>query len=263
MKLQVLCENTATCPELPGEHGLSLYLETERHRILFDMGQTERFAENARLLSVDLSQVDLAVLSHGHYDHGGGLERFLRENSTAPVYLREDAFGAYYNGKEKYIGLDQRLKHSPRLIPTGDRLVIDETLCLYSCNDRVPALPVESRGLTEKQAQIFRPDPFTHEQYLLLQEDGRRILLSGCSHKGVLNLLQWFSPHIFIGGFHFKSCALHGEDRAFLEAAAEQMLAGSTRYYTCHCTGTEQYEFLKQRMGERLSYLSTGDCITI
>ena len=76
MKIVTLIENTACRDDVRPEHGLSLYIETGRHKILFDAGQTDRFAENARALGVDLSQVDIAILSHGHYDHGGGLMRF-------------------------------------------------------------------------------------------------------------------------------------------------------------------------------------------
>ena len=83
MKLVVLEENTACCPGVTAEHGLSLYLETGETRILFDMGQTAAFAENAAALGIDLSQVDFAVISHGHYDHTGGLSRFL-ERTSAP-----------------------------------------------------------------------------------------------------------------------------------------------------------------------------------
>ena len=77
MKLWVLMENTACREDLAKEHGLSLYLQTGERHILFDAGQSGAFADNARAMGVDLEQVDTAVLSHGHYDHGGGLNRFL------------------------------------------------------------------------------------------------------------------------------------------------------------------------------------------
>ena len=93
MKITVLTENTACRESLACEHGLSLYIETGCHKILFDAGQSGAFADNAEALGIDLSAVDFAVLSHGHYDHGNGLVRFLEINGTAPIYLRRDTFG--------------------------------------------------------------------------------------------------------------------------------------------------------------------------
>lgn len=92
MKITVLLENSKCREALTCEHGLSLYLQTGGKNILFDAGQTSAFAENAEKLGIDLKAVDLALLSHGHYDHGGGLATFLRINEKAPVYLQEEAF---------------------------------------------------------------------------------------------------------------------------------------------------------------------------
>ena len=104
MKIQVLLENTSLRQDLLAEHGLSLYIETGEHKILFDMGQTEAFAYNAEQMGIDLSQVDIAILSHGHYDHGGGLKYFMGINQKANIYLNRYAFSPFYNGAEKYIG---------------------------------------------------------------------------------------------------------------------------------------------------------------
>ena len=92
MKITCLVENTS-CKGLPCEHGLSLHVRLDDGlQLLFDMGQTELFAHNASILGIHLEQVDLAVLSHGHYDHGGGLPTFLSLNTKAPVYVRKEAF---------------------------------------------------------------------------------------------------------------------------------------------------------------------------
>lgn len=124
MRLYTLIENTACREGLAAEHGLSLFLETERHRVLFDAGQSGAFADNAAKMGVDLGTADFAVLSHGHYDHGGGLGRFLQINPTAPVYVNQDAFGLHHNAAGKYIGLDEKLRDSGRLIRTGDEFAI-------------------------------------------------------------------------------------------------------------------------------------------
>ena len=96
MKITTLLENKTTCDALRCEHGLSLYIETAKHKILFDSGASDAFWENAKALGIDLAQVDIAFLSHAHNDHCGGLLTFLRGNRTAKVYLQKEAFGDYY-----------------------------------------------------------------------------------------------------------------------------------------------------------------------
>lgn len=258
MKIWTLLENTAVDGSFTAEHGLSLYVETGTHKILFDAGQTGAFAENAEKLGVDLSAVDIAVLSHGHYDHGGGLLRFLELNSHAPVYLRREAFMPHYNASGKYIGLDPALLENPRLIFTEDTQTVARGITLHSCNGCRRPFIADSFGLTVLENGQLRSDDFRHEQYLLLEEEGKRVLLSGCSHKGILNIVRWFRPDVLVGGFHFKSLDARGSGRPALAAAAEQLAAQPAVYYTGHCTGGAQYAFLKESMGSRLHALSTG-----
>lgn len=258
MKITCLLENTASRPDVTPEHGLSLWIETKRHRILFDTGQTDLFAKNADTLQIDLSKADLAVLSHGHYDHGGGLLTFLSKNKTAPIYLSQHAFGYYFNGTEKYIGLDKSLMGDPRLIYTKEKAEIADGLTLFSCNHHPRPHSLGSFGLTEQKNGSFWDDPFLHEQYLLIEEDGKRVLISGCSHKGILDIAEWFSPDVLIGGFHLSKCALDSQ----LEQIALQLDAYPTCYYTCHCTGEEQFRFLAHRM-KQLNYLSCGQTIIL
>ena len=109
MRITALLENTSACG-LPVEHGLSLFVEMENGcRFMFDMGQTGLFARNAETLGIDLNIADFAVLSHGHYDHGGGLATFLRLNDHAPVYMSRHAFEPHFNGTEKYLALGDKI----------------------------------------------------------------------------------------------------------------------------------------------------------
>lgn len=258
MKITVLVENTSLNKDFRPEHGLSLYIETEHHKILFDMGQTSLFADNAKKLGIHLEDVDIAILSHGHYDHGGGLRRFLEINQKAPVYLSPYAFEAHFHGPEKYIGLDASLAESQRLICTGDTFSPTPNLTLYSCNHRRKSFELGSFGLSVKQKDTFLPDDFRHEQYLLIEENHKRVLFSGCSHKGILNIAGWFEPDVLVGGFHFS------------KLPADETLAGYARYlggfptayYTCHCTGTAQFEFMKSYI-DNLYYFSTGQSIVL
>lgn len=263
MKVTTLIENTACCEGLVFEHGLSLYIETGGHRILFDAGQTGAFADNAEKLGVDLSTVDFAILSHGHYDHSGGLKRFLECNKTAPIYLHRDAFLPHFNATGKYIGLDPELKKSHRLIYTEDYMEIAEGITLYSCNDREQPYVADSCGLCVEVNTQRLPDDFRHEQYLLIEEDGKKICFSGCSHKGVLNVSQWFHPDVLIGGFHFSGVDTQGEGAAFLTEAARRLLQEPTTYYTGHCTGAAQFVLMQKIMGERLQMISTGAVFSV
>ena len=258
MKIVTLVENTTENEALSCEHGLSLYIETDTHKILFDMGQTDLFAENARKLGIDLAEVDIAVLSHGHYDHGGGLQVFLEVNEKAPIYMHKQAFEPHYNGKEKYIGLNVSLMNSKRLIFTEDRMELAEGLTLYSCNEHKKTYDLGSFGLNKKVDNTFLPDDFLHEQYLCIEENGKKILISGCSHKGILNIVEWFKPDVLIGGFHFSKLPL---DEKLMEYA-KYLDTFDTEYYTCHCTGVEQYAFMKKDM-RQLEYLATGKIMYI
>ena len=258
MRITSLLENTTARTDMCIEHGLSLYIETDAHRILFDMGQSDAFAKNAETLGIDLSDVDIAVLSHGHYDHGGGLAAFLARNQKAPVYLHRDAFLPHYNGTEKYIGLDTVLKGNERLLFTQGKTAIGNTLTLFEGGTVTLDAQAALSGLTERTAQGFLPDDFRHEQYLLIEENGLRVLLSGCSHRGVLQIAAHFTPDVLIGGFHFSKRALDAD----LAADARSLDAMRTRYYTCHCTGTAQYHFMKARM-KHLAYLACGESVIL
>ena len=98
MKIWTLMENAAAREDLAAEHGLSLLIETGAHRILFDSGQSGAFADNAEKMGLNLGTVDLAVLSHGHYDHSGGLLRFLEYNDRAKIYVDQYAFDCCWHG---------------------------------------------------------------------------------------------------------------------------------------------------------------------
>lgn len=256
MKVTVLVENTSVNDELQAEHGLSLYIETEHYKILFDMGQTDLFAKNAKKLGIDLAEVDIAILSHGHYDHGGGLKTFLEINKKAPIYISKYAFEPHYNGTEKYIGLDVSLRDSERLVYTDQVVEIAEGLTLYHCNDRVKSYDLGSLGLNKMIEDRFVPDDFLHEQYLFIEEQGKKVLISGCSHKGILNIVEWFKPNVLIGGFHFSKLPLDET----LERYAKILDKFDTTYYTCHCTGEIQYQFMK-RMLKKLFYVSVGEIL--
>ncbi|MBQ1280654.1 MAG: MBL fold metallo-hydrolase [Oscillospiraceae bacterium] len=262
MKLYVLTDNTPCSSNFAAEHGLSLYLESGTQRVLFDMGETSLFAENAKKLQADLDAVDFAVVSHGHSDHGGGLPHFLQQNSHAPVYLAEQAFVPCFNAEKEYIGLDAALRTEKRLYFVRDICMPAKGFELRTCNEKERPHGSAAYGLQIKQDGKLLPDTFLHEQYLLIEENGKRILISGCSHKGILNIMEWYHPDVLIGGFHFMKLD-PAADAVLLRGYAEALLKYNCEYYTCHCTGLAQYQLLKTVIGDALHALTAGDVLTV
>ena len=268
MKIVTLMENTACGEGLAAAHGLSLYIETPMHRILFDMGPNDDYLENARKLGVDLTAVDIAVLSHGHYDHGGGLKAFCALNDHAAIYVHRRAFGDYYalrpEQEPEYIGLDPTLDRE-RLILVGDELVIDEELTLFSAvPDTFGALSASAR-LREKTAEGYLPDVFSHEQDLVITAEGKTVLLAGCAHRGIVNIVETAAvrlgrrPDVTFGGFHLFDLEPGAPaSEALIARIGRALLAGDTVYYTGHCTGEYAYGRLREILGERLRPMSGG-----
>lgn len=254
MRITVLVENTSA-RGLPAEHGLSLFVQTRGRSFLFDMGHTDRFAQNAEALGIDLNAADFAVLSHGHYDHGGGMRAFFARNDHAPVYASRHAFEPHFNASDEDIGLDPSLSDCGRIRLVDGETRIAEGLSLFGCPD---APDFDAGGMKALRDGALRPEDFRHEQYLLAEEDGRRILFSGCSHRGILNIMRRFRPDVLVGGFHLFRAPLDGA----LARIAEELDAYPTDYYTCHCTGTEQYRLMRESMS-RLRYIATGETFVV
>jgi 7,8-dihydropterin-6-yl-methyl-4-(beta-D-ribofuranosyl)aminobenzene 5'-phosphate synthase len=268
MKITCLIEDTSCFSEYDKESGLSLYISTDSENILFDFGIEDKFLKNARKLPVDIKGVDKAFISHGHYDHGGGAGAFLEANADTPIYIQKSAFGKYYariKGNLKYGGFDQDLAHNPRFVNLEGTTKIGEDLHIIS--DVHPKNTVESL-LMEKDGEII-PDTFEHEQSLVISENGKKTLISGCSHCGIDHILAKAQEicgkiDFLIGGFHLISYDFsNSNDLAVIDTLARNLLSEGVMCYTCHCTSTKGYVRLKNIMGDNISYLSTGTTIKI
>jgi len=204
--------------------------------------------------------VDFAVLSHDHCDHSGGMGRFLDINKKAPLYVNRNAREGHYNSLGEYIGIDTSLFDSGRIVFTDDEYQISKNITLFTCNDNKYKHPIDPAGLKMMVSGELTDEDFRHEQYMLIEENGKRILISGCSHKGILNIMDWMRPDILIGGFHFMNMTLDDpENRIRLEEASKELLSYGCIYYTGHCTGLEQFDYMKSFMGGRLNYISAGN----
>lgn len=152
VKIIVLLENTTESSKLKCKHGLSLYAETENHKILFDMGPDALFLKNAEALGVNIADIDVAVISHGHVDHCGGLKYFLKKNQKAKIYLRPQALEEHYVkviGIPFYAGMDRTLLSADRFVFADDTHVIDDEITLFSNKKQTHSQTHRRRALPE------------------------------------------------------------------------------------------------------------------
>lgn len=273
MLIKTLVENTAISKDFVSEHGLSLYIETEKYKILFDVGEGDLFLQNAKNLNVNIADVDFLAISHGHYDHGGGLKSFLKENTKAEIYLHELAFRKYYairpNQKLEYIGLDEDLKDHKQIVFTSDRFHISDEIQLFSNVVPKEPRPKTNRGLLMEQNGQTVDDTFAHEQNLVIEENGKILLITGCAHNGIINILEHFymleerMPDYVIGGFHLSGGTGNNEETKTIDRISKYLINTKAKFYTCHCTGIEPYRRLKTNMGDSINYLAAGSEIMI
>ena len=292
MKLTVLVENQNNDDmHLAGEHGLSIFIEYGRHRILLDAGTTGLFAQNALRLHKDLASVDMAVLSHAHYDHSGGFEQFFDINKKAKLYLqascRENCWripGRLRLGRLpepdgltedqlKYIGLPHGFTRiwENRLCPVAGDASLADGIWLIAHHTEKLWETGQAAGMCRREKGGFVYDDFDHEQTLVLE--GRRglILLNSCCHSGPETVIReitgcprFAGKNVFalIGGFHLKDVTMDGQGSERLDRVGRQLLhTGVPYFYTGHCTGEAAFARLKTHLGSRLCPLKTGDCL--
>ena len=291
MKIITLMENTAKDDTIRAEHGLSLYIKTNGHTLLSDCGCTNAFIENAATLGVDLRKVDSVFLSHGHYDHSGGILPFAAMNPGAAIYMQKKALLPYYHKtetEESYIGIDPAIGNLAQLKVVNGDAVIDDELALFTNVTGRKLWPKGNLELKKKVGDDFVQDEFDHEQYLVItekkaqdadstcsdssgEEDATiKVLISGCAHNGILNILEHYHnlygsyPDAVISGFHMKKKSGYTEeDIATIKETAECLSKLPTTFYTGHCTGEEPFEMMKGIMGERLHYIHGGSVLML
>lgn len=272
MKITSVIDNTSNLG-LPAEHGLSLYIvKDDGQRVLFDMGQSALFASNAEALGLSVADVDVAVVSHGHYDHGGGLGTFLQENAKADVFIHRNAFQPHYSLRDTglhYIGLDSTLNDNGRLVFCDGIRTIDSGMTLFADVTGCCCNPVGNVLLFGPSEDVN--DSFCHEQNLVIEEGNRTVLFAGCAHRGIINIVRMAEKvtgrtptHVFAGMHLVKSGLDEADEDVFIGMLASELRSfGSTKFYTMHCTGQEQYAKLRTLLGEQIEYLACGDAVTI
>lgn len=275
MRIVNLVEDTRGVPECVPQHGLSFYIETEDHCLLFDTGASEITWENARRLGADLTKVDTVILSHGHYDHAGGIQSFTDINPDARIYMLESASGEYFRKKPgnagyKYIGIDPGIPTLPQVTLVRGDTEIDGELSLFTGVRGDHYRPDTGSVLKERKNGRYSADAFRHEQHLVIREGDRLVLFCGCAHTGILNILETFEkkygrlPDVVIGGMHLNRPEdFTPEQEEELKALAADLAGTGCVFYTGHCTGIPAFRILKSVLGAQIQYVHCGQLVPV
>ena len=278
MRIVNLIENTEGRVGCAFAHGLSFYVETEKHKLLVDLGPSDETFKNAEKLGIDLTQVDTVILSHGHYDHSGGIMTFSNINPTSVIYMQESVGEDYYaddgadagDKRYRYIGIDKDILNLPQIRRVQGDHSIDDELELFTIRERSHKIPFTNKRLLIRENGEYIRDDFRHEHYLVIHEEDKRILLSGCAHNGILSILDAYYekyvsyPDVVISGFHLmKKTEYTEEELREVTDIGNELKNYPTMFYTCHCTGETAYQIMKEPMGEQLQYVHSGDEVRI
>jgi 7,8-dihydropterin-6-yl-methyl-4-(beta-D-ribofuranosyl)aminobenzene 5'-phosphate synthase len=271
----VLVENTTGADvRLAGEHGLSLHLDVAGLALLYDAGASGLFADNAAALGIDLARVDLAVLSHGHYDHGGGFGRFLDVNDRAPVYMARKAIETHFAGlplgrREVGIRADTLDRHRDRLrFIDADAEPADGVHLLTTIGRSHPWVRFNRTLGSLRNGRIARDD-LAHEIAMAVELPDGIAVFTGCGHQGVLNMVDAARARFpgrtiraVIGGFHLGGVPgkniLVERDASVRRVGRGLLERGVAMTWTGHCTGERAGLVLKDVMGDRVAFLRTG-----
>ncbi|CEA14601.1 MBL fold metallo-hydrolase [Methanobacterium formicicum] len=281
MRVTALIEDTKPDnSDLFSEKGLSIHIQRDDDNILFDTGVTGAFVDNALKLGIDLAAVDVTAISHGHFDHGGGLGRFMELNESSPVYLRPQAngnhfFKAFYFLK-KDVGLDKELfaDYANRIHLINKLTEIARDTYLFTDMPLKYPAPAGGKYLYVEKSNQLVPDDFSHEQMMVIQEEDGMVIFSGCSHHGVLNMVEAALDQFpntpikaLFGGFHFIGLPFlnhTAESKENIENIGMKLAEYPIeRVYTGHCTGRKGYPLLKNVLGDSVDYFATGDTVKL
>ncbi len=293
MEIITLIENDSCDVRLTEEFGLSLLVRCPAGNLLFDMGKSAQFSHNAEILEENLTEVDCAVISHAHYDHGGGLAAFAQNNISAPIYIGREADGEYLADKRakihtalhplippvlksspfffRYVGLDDAVlkQYAERIVVVENTIeILKDVYLLPSVEQGIP-LALGNKFLWKKKDNTLLQDSFDHELIMVIRESGGLIVFTGCGHRGILNMLSTVNRlfpgekiKAVIGGFHLAlqpgKPQIAGSEEDIIAIAQKFDQLGVEKVISGHCTGEDACTILQDQLGDRFDRFSTG-----
>jgi len=265
----VLVENMAGDPSLLGEWGLSFLIETGKHRILFDAGGGRTLFENARALKVDLTKLDAIVVSHGHFDHTGGLEKALETSGPVDLFIHPAAFAPrYFKGRERVvreengISRDMLRGKARGFLETSTPTLVREGVMVTGQVPRTADFEDTGvGGFIYLDADMKTPDLVPDDQAIFFRVPEGIVVILGCAHAGVVNTARYVMKlagaekiYAVMGGTHLLSASpqrMQATIEAFRQMGIERILLG-------HCTGVNSYAQLAGVFPGRCAWPPTG-----
>lgn len=265
-KLLTLFENLTYKRGLISGHGLSFLLDSPDAKILFDSGPSDALLNNAEILGINLREIDFLVISHGHFDHTGGIPAFLSVNTKALIYMKEDALKEKYKGYDNNIGIPggwetgkDRIRFVTGIMEISPGIFI------------VPEIPISDdqdthfKNFNLLESGNFKQDEFNDELFMSIRGKEQLHVISGCSHRGISNILKAAHNHfnspigVVAGGFHLLNS---GED--FVKRIAKEFqILGVGRVEVSHCTGIDQYHFFRKYFPGKVFYNHAGKMVIL
>jgi len=247
--ITVLCENTARGAGILGEHGLAFWIETGTQRVLFDTGQGMALLPNAARLGIDLATADAIVLSHGHFDHVGGLAAALAAAPQAALFLHPRATERKFTGSNPAAGarcISLPFVETEAFRLAGRRVVATSEPCevvpgVWMTGEIPRANDFEDTGGPFFLDAVFaQPDPLLDDQALYLPTAQGVIVVFGCAHSGAVNTLRYIASltgdarvRVVLGGLHLESAS----PRRMEETVRALRVCRPQKMGFCHCTG--------------------------
>ncbi|WP_125152370.1 MBL fold metallo-hydrolase [Clostridium rectalis] len=280
MKIISLMDNLkGNYNNLYNEHGLSLYIEKDNKKILFDTGRSDKFIYNASILGVSLKDIDAVIISHGHCDHGGGLNSFLKLNSKAKIYIKRECLKEYYFKVGLFrnnISISKKVfqEYSDRIIYIDNLTQILNGVYIITDIQKYYDIPRGNKYLKVKEKGKLIQDDFNHELIMVIKEKSKACVFTGCSHNGVINMVRTVKENfrqveikVLIGGFHLvKLPAINfyfSFEKSIIYIINMIIDQEIEKIYTAHCTGEKSYKRFKSILKDKIEYIKLGEEINI
>ncbi len=265
--VKALIENTAFQPDVHSEHGISFYIHSEKEPVIFDTGQTGAFIDNAQYFGTPLDSIDKVVISHGHYDHTGGLQNFLNHNPKAKVFLKKETLVPKFShsyGETRQLNLpliETFNAFKDNFVFLSENTWITETIMAVTDIKTLVKFENDDVHLTWENNGVVEKDPFLDELFLILIDGDSMNIITGCAHRGIINSIltaQKLFPdkkinHV-MGGFHLRNKSTERVELVIRELNKLNIL----QLGVCHCTGIDEYAKLKHEFHGKTRYISTG-----